>query len=64
MIKSGLNVPTPPMPMPDFAVPNAAPMPVVELLRDKRQGSMLRQRTSKDHLHVPVSDKHMFEWHA
>jgi hypothetical protein len=26
MIKSGLNVPTPEIPMPDFAVPNAAPM--------------------------------------
>lgn len=28
MIRSGLNVPTPAMPMPDFAVPYAAPAPV------------------------------------
>lgn len=27
MIRSGLNVPTPAMPMPDFAVPYAAPAP-------------------------------------
>lgn len=29
MIRSGRNVPTPAMPMPDFAVPYAAPAPVV-----------------------------------
>lgn len=28
MIRSGLKVPTPAIPMPDFAVPYAAPMPV------------------------------------
>lgn len=28
MIRSGLNTPTPAMPMPDFAVPYAAPAPV------------------------------------
>lgn len=27
MIRSGLNVPTPAIPMPDFAVPYAAPAP-------------------------------------
>lgn len=27
MIRSGLNTPTPAMPMPDFAVPYAAPAP-------------------------------------
>ena len=30
MIKSGLNVPTPAIPMPDFDVPYAAPVPVGE----------------------------------
>lgn len=30
MIRSGLNVPTPAMPMPDFAVPYAAPAPGYE----------------------------------
>ena len=29
MIKSGRNVPTPAMPIPDLAVPYAAPMPMV-----------------------------------
>lgn len=29
MIRSGLKVPTPAIPIPDFAVPYAAPMPVV-----------------------------------
>ena len=29
MMRSGLNVPTPAIPMPDFAVPNAAPMPIM-----------------------------------
>jgi len=28
MIRSGLNVPTPAIPMPDFAVPYAAPAPM------------------------------------
>ena len=31
MIRSPLNVPTPAMPMPDFDVPYAAPMPVYSL---------------------------------
>lgn len=31
MIRSDLNVPTPAIPMPDFAVPYAAPMPVLHV---------------------------------
>lgn len=54
MIKSGRNCPTPAMPMPDFAVPKAAPMPFVS-----GQSSIFhhlhRQQlflTAKDHLQV------------
>lgn len=48
MIKSGRKVPTPEIPMPDFAVPNAAPIP-----NGHRQQSSINSATvvftSKDH---------------
>ena len=37
MIRSDLKVPTPAIPIPDFAVPNAAPTPEIE-------GQYIRQR--------------------
>lgn len=58
MMRSGRNVPTPAIPMPDFAVPNAAPMPNIcqiyapSLCIGLRRGRLRRGwgfRTSKDH---------------
>jgi len=52
MIRSGLKVPTPEIPMPDFAVPYAAPIafPLLESFRITAPVVMSRGgRTSKDH---------------
>ncbi len=52
MIRSGRKVPTPAMPMPDFAVPYAAPIaieyqPQISIISFRRVGKIAR--TSKDH---------------
>jgi hypothetical protein len=49
MMSSGLNVPTPAMLMPAFAVPYAAPMAIVS-----QSGSKGSISTGEYHLHVSV----------
>jgi hypothetical protein len=49
MTKSGRYAPTPAIPIPDFAVPYAAPVPV-HLLALPHEASSLQSHTSKDHL--------------
>ena len=56
MIKSGLKVPTPAIPMPDLAVPYAAPAPA-HIVNDYSVSHFLlvdRRRTPKDHLFIRV----------
>lgn len=50
MIRSGLNVPTPEIPMPDLAVPYAAPMPEIQSARRRNMTRSGCGDTSKDHL--------------
>ena len=55
MIRSGLKVPTPAMPMPAFAVPNAAPAPARYAVSVCRPS-----RISKSHVHT--SKYHLESW--
>lgn len=51
MISSGLNVPRPAMPMPDFEVPKAAPTAII--ISDSAlppESTLDELRTAKDHL--------------
>lgn len=60
MMRSGLNVPTPAIPMPDFAVPNAAPMP--SMCQYSLAATVEFQSAAEDIVHPKIMANAMPAW--